>query len=108
MTETWFFITVNTIAKTIASLPFKLEKRKVIKQNVVQANGDKDEVFKETWIDATAEPESAVFNFPNTLQAQMEFWYLVVADLLATGDAFIHPYKDEITIYSRIFTTYLT
>jgi len=95
MTETWFFITVNTIAKTISSLPFKLEKRKIIKQNVVQPNGETEEVFKEVWIEASAEPEANVFRFPNDLQTQMEFWYLVCADILATGDAYIHPYKEE-------------
>ena len=95
MTETWFFIAVNTIAKTISSLPFRLEKRKVVKQTVRQANGDEDEVYKETWIEASAEPESMLFKYPNDMQGQMEFWYLIVADLLSTGDAYIHPLKDQ-------------
>lgn len=106
MTETWFYIAVNTIAKTISSLPFKLEKRKIIKQNIVQANGEKEEVYKETWIEASAEPEANLFNFPNDYQTQMEFWYLIVADLLSTGDAYIHPLVDqsflEETSYDRL------
>jgi HK97 family phage portal protein len=93
MTETWFYIVVSTIAKSIASLPYKIEKKKIIKQNITHVNGQKEEVYKEVWIDASAEPECDLFKYPNELQIPMEFWMLVVIDLLATGDAYIYAHK---------------
>jgi HK97 family phage portal protein len=95
-TETWFFIAVHTIAKTIASLPIKLEKKKVIKQRVSQQDGSTDDVSKTTWIDASGEPEHQILSHPNSLSTPVEFWMLVVIDLLATGDAFIYVDKGEI------------
>lgn len=95
MTEGWFYIAVNTIAKSIASLPQKIEKKKIIKQRVIQPNGKEEEVYKETWVEASAEPEANIFVYPNDLQSQMDFWYLIVCDILATGEAFIHPFKEE-------------
>lgn len=88
-TETWFYIAVNTIAQDIASLPIKLEKRKVIQQSVTQFDGTQDKVRRETWVDASAEPEFKLLSNPNHLQSAVEFWMLVVIDLLATGDAYI-------------------
>lgn len=88
-TETWFFIAVHTIAKTIASLPLKLEKRKKIQQNITQSDGSVDKIQKETWIDASAEPEYDILNNPNSIQSSVEFWMLVLIDLMATGDSFI-------------------
>lgn len=89
-TETWFFVAVNAIATDIASLPIKLEKRKLISQTVTQSDGTKDTVKREVWIDASGEPEYKVLQKPNNLQTPVEFWVLVVIDLLATGDAFIY------------------
>lgn len=94
-TETWFFIAVNAIATDIASLPLKLEKRKVINQSVQQSDGSVDQVKKEVWIDASAEPEYKVLSKPNNIQTPVEFWVLVVIDLLATGDAFIYVDQGE-------------
>jgi HK97 family phage portal protein len=88
-TETWFFIAVHTIAKTIAALPVSLEKRKKINQNITQSDGTTDRIQKETWIDASAEPEYDILCKPNHLQSSVEFWMLVIIDLMATGDAFI-------------------
>nr|MCH9665921.1 phage portal protein [Gammaproteobacteria bacterium] len=95
-TETWFHIAVSTIAQSIAALDFKLEKKKVVKQNVTQGNGESEEIFKEVWIDAGAEPEATIFKFPNEIQTRYDFWYNVVADLLATGDAFIFPMRSNL------------
>lgn len=89
-TETWFFIAVNAIATDIAALPIKLEKRKIIMQSVQQMDGTIDKVRRETWIDASAEPEYKLLTKPNNIQTPVEFWVLVVIDLLATGDAFIY------------------
>jgi HK97 family phage portal protein len=94
-TETWFFIAVHTIAKTIAALPIKLEKRKKIQQNIAQSDGTVDKIQKETWIDASAEPEFDILCKPNALQSSVEFWMLVVIDLMATGDAFIYVDKGD-------------
>jgi phage portal protein BeeE len=89
-TETWFFIAVHTIAKTIASLPLKLEKRKKILQNIHQSDGTVDKIQKEIWIDASAEPEYDILCHPNSIQSSVEFWMLIIIDLMATGDAFIY------------------
>ena len=88
--ETWFYIAVWTIAKTISSLPIKVEKKKVVKETV---NGK--EVQKVTWVDASGEPEYALLNNPNRLYTPFEFWSLIVIDLLATGDAFIYVDKGD-------------
>lgn len=95
-TETWFFIAVHTIAKTIASLPIKLEKRKKIQQNITQSDGSVDKIQKETWIDASAEPEYDILTHPNGIQSSVEFWMLVIIDLMASGDAFIFVDKGEV------------
>jgi HK97 family phage portal protein len=94
-TETWFFIAVHTIAKSIASLPIKLEKRKIINQNVTQSDGTVDKIQKETWIDASGEPEHTILCHPNGVQSAVEFWMLIIIDLMATGDAFIYVDKGE-------------
>ena len=96
-TEGWFFVVVHTIAKTLASTPQILEKKKITKQEVSHADGSKETVHKETWIDATGEPEFQVFQYPNTFQTPIEFWMLVVIDLLATGDAFIYTHKRPVS-----------
>ena len=83
-------VAVNTIAQDIASLPVRLEKRKVIQQSVTQFDGTQDKVRRETWVDASAEPEFKLLSKPNLLQSAVEFWMLVVIDLLATGDAYIY------------------
>lgn len=88
-TETWFFIAVHTIAKTIAALPLKVEKRKKTTQNISQSDGTSDRIQRETWIDASAEPEYDILTKPNSIQSSVEFWMLVIIDLMATGDAFI-------------------
>jgi HK97 family phage portal protein len=100
-TETWFFIAVNAIATDIASLPIKLEKRKLTRQSVAQQDGVTDKVSRETWIDASGEPEFKTLQKPNHLQTPMEFWALIVIDLMATGDAYIFvdqgaPDEDEL------------
>lgn len=96
MTEGWFYIAVSTVAETIAALPFKLEKKKIIKQNIQHINGDVEQVYKETWVDAGAEPEAQIFKMPNEIQTPFDFWYNIVADLLATGDAYVYPHKTDL------------
>ena len=93
--ETWFYIAVKAIAEDISALPIKLEKKKMVNQSVSQADGSKESVKRETWIDASGEPEFKVLKKPNSLQTAVEFWMLVVIDLLATGDAFIYVDQGE-------------
>ncbi len=95
-TETWFFIAVHTIAKTIAALPIKLEKKKTIRQNISQQDGTTDAISRITWIEANGEPEYKILSHPNTISTPVEFWMLIVIDLLATGDAYIYVDKGEI------------
>jgi HK97 family phage portal protein len=86
-TEGWFYIAVNAIAKTIASLPIKLYKQVY-----------RDELNEQTGVvtrklileDASGEPESLIFQYPNDLITATEFYWLILSDLLATGDAFIY------------------
>lgn len=95
-TETWFFISVHTLAKSIAALPIKLEKRKKVTQSVAQSDGTSDKIDKEIWIDASAEPEYDILTKPNCIQSSIEFWMLVIIDLMATGDAYIFMDKGEL------------
>jgi len=88
-TETWFFIAVHTIAKTIGALPVKLDKRFFKKEEIENPDGSKGTVSKEVWVDASGEPEMNVMRFPNSIMTGIEFWMLIVMDLLATGEAFI-------------------
>lgn len=93
--EAWVFNTIWVIAKTIGTLPLKLEKRKLSKQTIVDAHGKNEEIFKESWIDANAEPEFQILAHPNNVQLPVEFWCLMVIDLLATGNAYILVDKGE-------------
>lgn len=94
--ETWFYIAVSTVAEAIASLPFKIEKKKISKEQIEGPNGS-EVILTENWIDASAEPEAEIFEYPNEIQTRFEFWHNVVADLLTTGDAFIYPHKSNLT-----------
>lgn len=85
-TEGWFYIVVSTIAKTIAALPVKVERKNVTTQNGARV---------ESWDDASGEPEQALFRNPNPYVTAFEFWWLIIVDLLSTGDAFM--YVDQAT-----------
>ena len=90
MTEGWLYITVSTIAYTIASLPLKVEKEVRTMEQVEGPLGVVESVPVVTWVDATGEPEQELFDFPNDLQAAMEYYLLIYSDLLGTGDAYIY------------------
>jgi HK97 family phage portal protein len=89
-TEGWFYVVVSTIANTISALPPKLEMRKKIMQNVTTEDGTVEKVEREAWADASAEPEMDYFVYPNDIQPAVEFWKLLIIDLLSTGNAFIY------------------
>jgi hypothetical protein len=86
-TEGWFYIAVNAIAKTIASLPIKLYKQ-IYRDELNEQTG----VITRKLIleDASGEPEALIFQYPNDLITATEFYWLILSDLLATGDAFIY------------------
>ncbi len=91
MTESWFYICVTTIAKTIASLPLKLEKRVVTTDSIRDDNGVVTGTTQsESWVDASGSPEDQLFKYPNNFQTAVEFFTLVLIDLLATGDAYLY------------------
>lgn len=88
--EGWVYIAVWAIARTLATLPLKLEKRKVIKEDLTNTDGEVvDSVYRESWIEANAEPEYNILAYPNDSQLPVEFWMLLVIDLLCTGNAYI-------------------
>lgn len=86
-TEGWFNIAVNTIAGSIAGLPVKVERKQAAIENGTSTV---------SWVDASGEREAKVFAAPNDISTPFEFWYLVLVDLLSTGDAFIYvDYTDH-------------
>lgn len=90
-TEGWFYIAVTTIAKTISALPPKLEMRKKVVATINdEQTGKPEEVDRVAWVDASAEPEMELFLYPNDIQTSIEFYWLLIVDLLSTGDAFIY------------------
>lgn len=89
-TETWFFIVVNTIAKTIAALPPKVEKQVKVKKKVLNDVGQWEEVEQEKYVDASGSPELDLFQKPNSIQTPVEFYWLLLMDLLGTGDAYLY------------------
>jgi HK97 family phage portal protein len=94
-TEGWVYIAVWSIARTIATLPLKLEKRKVKKEIVTDENGkETDAIYRESWIEANAEPEFNILSYPNNTQLPVEFYMLILIDLLVTGNAYILVDKD--------------
>lgn len=90
VTEGWFYIVVWTIAKTIAALPVKVQKRTIREEPVDPQNPAAGTTKVETWVDATGEPEQLMFEYPNDLQPAIEFYWLVLMDLLSTGNTFLY------------------
>jgi phage portal protein BeeE len=95
MTETWFYICVVTIAKTIAALPPKLEQKRKVTTTTYDAMMNPQQVDRVAYVDASGEPEMSLFEFPNDIQPAIEFYMLLIIDLLATGEAFIYVDKGD-------------
>jgi len=83
--EGWFYISVSTIVNAIMTLPWVVEKKKLIKHEDENGNVSYDE----TWIEANGEPEYDLLQYPNGMQIPIEFWTLILIDLLTTGKAYI-------------------
>ena len=96
-TEGWVYIAVNTIAKQVASLPIKLQKRHFQDEELVKPDGGKIGIKKEVWIDVPHLPLSDVFKNPNQEQPSMIFLLLLFIDLLTTGECFIYVDRQEST-----------
>lgn len=100
VTETWFFIVVNAIAQTISALPPKLEQKKKVEREEMDQDGKLIKTSQESWIDASGEPEFNMFLYPNKIQPAIEFYWLLILDLLATGDAFIYIDEEDLEVTS--------
>ena len=97
--EGWFYIAVKTISNAISTLPWIVEKRKIVKTTDRHGN----ESFDEIWFTANAEPEYDLLKYPNGCQIPTEFYQLIAIDLLSTGKAFIFtdPADDPIDENNR-------
>lgn len=95
-TETWVYIAVTAIAKTIAELPLKLEKKTKIRRLITnEITGKQEEVEQDHWIDASGEKLFERFQYPNKYCTKTEFMMLLVIDLLTAGEYFIYLDSDE-------------
>lgn len=95
ITESWFYIAVSSIAQTIAALPIKVEKRVTERKVTEQEDGGSTTVVTETWVDATGEPEQELFTFPNDIMTAIDFYEILIVDLLSTGNMFIFVDKTK-------------
>ncbi len=94
--EIWVYAAVTEIAKTVSSLPQKLEKsKKVMKQVRNEVTGSMESVEQLVWIDASGEKLFRRFEKPNKWTTKTEWLWLLVVDLLTTGEFFIYLDSDE-------------
>jgi HK97 family phage portal protein len=90
MTETWVYVAVNAVAETIAGLPVKLEKRKILPKKVRNSVTGQDEVVdEETWVNANGEKLARRLNKPNEYTTKAEFFQLLAIDLLTAGEFYV-------------------
>jgi HK97 family phage portal protein len=93
--ETWVYTAVTEIAKTIASLPLKLERRVAVKKTVKNPVTGNDEVINQVvWDDASGEPLFKCFETPNSFTTRAEWLMLLVIDLLTAGEFYIYLDSD--------------
>lgn len=103
MSETWVYVGVNAVSQTIAGLPMKLEKRKVMKKTVRNEVTNQDEqIDSEVWTDASGETLARKFQFPNAYTTKAEFLSLLAIDLLTCGEYFVYLESDyDLTTQTR-------
>lgn len=90
-TETWLYIAVNAIARTIGGLPLLIKKKKKMPKQVInEITGEISQLEQEFWETAAPNKLSKLFQRPNKLTNKTEFLWLIVVDLLTTGNAFVH------------------
>lgn len=96
MTETWVYVAVQAIVKSIACLPLKLEKRTIYAKLVKNQITDVEEAVKqETWVDASGEQLNKLFQYPNQHTSKSEFLILLGIDLMTTGETFVYLDSDQ-------------
>ena len=93
--EGWFYIVVQAVTKAIISLPLVMEKRRITSEEIELPNGQMEEVKNETWIEANGEPEFDLFQHPNDVQTCLEFYMLLIIDLLSLGNCYLYIDKGE-------------
>ena len=86
--EGWFYIVVQAIVKAIISLPMKMEKKKITTEQVELPNGELEELRNEIWVTAGGEGEFDIFKHPNDIQTSLEFFMLIIIDLLSLGNCY--------------------
>jgi HK97 family phage portal protein len=95
-TEAWPYIAINAIAKTIAGLPVKLQKRTTVTRQILNSvTGDKVSVQQDNWVDSSGSKLGDRFNYPNKFTTHAEFFMLLVIDLLSAGQYYIYLDSDE-------------
>jgi HK97 family phage portal protein len=96
LSETWVYIAVSAIAKTVGGLPLKLEKKKIVKRKIKNdITGEEEEVDEEHWVNASGEKLAKQFNFPNKFTTKAEFYTLLMIDLLTAGEYYIYLDSDQ-------------
>lgn len=95
-TETWVYTAVTAIAKTVAGLPFKLERRIRVKEQVENViTGNVETVENDAWTDANGAKLFDLFQYPNDYCTKTEFLMLLVIDLMVCGHYYIYLDSDE-------------
>lgn len=94
--ETWVYTAVSAIAKTIAGLPIKLEKRKEYKKKIKnEYTGEMEEVLQEAWMDASGEKLFQRFKYPNKYTTKTELLMLLIIDLMTCGEYYVYLDSDQ-------------
>lgn len=96
ISETWVYTAVQAVAVTIAGLPLKLQKRKIVPQLVRNNVTGADETIEtEVWTDANGEKLFRKFQFPNAYTTKAEFLTLLAIDLLTCGEYYVYLEANE-------------
>jgi HK97 family phage portal protein len=94
-TETWVYVAVTAIAKTIAGLPLKLEKKTTVKKATINSvTGEQESIDQDHWVDASGEKLFDRFQYPNKYTTKTELMMLLVIDLLTAGEYFVYLDSD--------------
>lgn len=93
--EAWVYAAVNAVAKTIAALPIKLEKKNVVKTNKKnKITGQMEEIEQIIWSDASGQKLLNRFIHPNAYSSKIEFFTLLLIDLLTAGEFYVYLDSD--------------
>jgi phage portal protein BeeE len=96
VSETWVYTAVMAIAKTIAGLPMKGEKKGTVSRTELnEVTGQTVKVEQESWTDASGEKIFTPFKSPNAYTSREEFLMLITIDLLTCGEYFIWLDSDD-------------